>query len=57
MGLALWDIIVALQVLKKFAPTFLETSMHKLAIGLFSDDVQCVYQYLVSYKNGHDVQG
>uniref|UniRef100_A0ACD5VTY6 Uncharacterized protein n=1 Tax=Avena sativa TaxID=4498 RepID=A0ACD5VTY6_AVESA len=40
-GLALWDIIAAFQVLKKSAPTFLETLMLKWVLGLFSDNVQC----------------
>ncbi|KAM0911223.1 hypothetical protein ACQ4PT_013606 [Festuca glaucescens] len=40
-GLALWDTIAALQVLKKSAPAFLEALMHKWVLGLFSDDGQC----------------
>ncbi|XP_044354555.1 uncharacterized protein [Triticum aestivum] len=39
-GLILWDIIVAQQVLKKSAPTFLETLMHKWVPSLLSYD-QC----------------
>jgi hypothetical protein len=40
-GLVLWDVIAALQVLKKSAPTFLETLLHSWVLDLFSDDQQC----------------
>ena len=41
-GLALWDVVAALQGFKKYAPTFLETLMDMWISALFSGDPQCV---------------
>jgi len=41
-GLALWDVVAALQGFKKYAPSFLETLMDMWISALFSGDPQCV---------------
>ncbi|XP_039816965.1 uncharacterized protein LOC120679442 isoform X2 [Panicum virgatum] len=41
-GLALWDVVAALQGFQKYAPTFLETLMDMWISALFSGDPQCV---------------
>uniref|UniRef100_M0W6Z5 Transducin/WD40 repeat-like superfamily protein n=1 Tax=Hordeum vulgare subsp. vulgare TaxID=112509 RepID=M0W6Z5_HORVV len=51
--LILWDIIVALQLLKKSAPTFLETLMHRWVSSLFSYD-QCD-SIIISHRSRNDV--
>jgi hypothetical protein len=40
-ALVLWDVIAALQGLKKSAPAYLGSLMHKWVSDLFSDDSQC----------------
>ncbi|RLM92411.1 uncharacterized protein C2845_PM08G23090 [Panicum miliaceum] len=53
-GLALWDVVAALQGFKKYAPTFLETLMDMWISALVSGDPQCVSINAPSFSR-HDM--
>ncbi|XP_023158246.1 uncharacterized protein [Zea mays] len=53
--LVLWDVVAALQELKKTAPAFLETLVHSWASALFAGDSQCVSITAQSSRSMHDM--
>jgi hypothetical protein len=54
-SLVLWDVVAALQELKKTAPAFLETLVHSWASALFAGDSQCVSITAQSSRSMHDM--